>query len=233
MPLTFSEIKPSDRSLLNAIREAGLRLTGQVKPMEAGLETPIFTEPIRDYLTNPPEGTSFPVRAISGALGGFVPGTRGEVIGTLADLAAGGRGLGASFGEGVTGKALGIIGRGSKGGVWQKAPRVLREPTSIFNTPEREAAFMRAVLRGKGRARQIQPPETAIVDVLSPWGYGGRTAEVPFSSWLRSQGLAGTMHEAAARAGIGPTDEDQQRWARRLRETLEGESYGGGIQGSY
>lgn len=70
-------IAPVERSLSNmwglpgALREAGAYLTGDIDPVESGIETPTFLEPIQNWAANLPHGS---------VLAGLIPGTRGEAL---------------------------------------------------------------------------------------------------------------------------------------------------------
>lgn len=81
-----AQISSQPHSLTQALKQAAQLYTGSQTPMESGLETTVFTEPIKDYVANirAPEGTpaaiAKPVEWGAKFASGFIPGNRGEAI---------------------------------------------------------------------------------------------------------------------------------------------------------
>jgi hypothetical protein len=84
--LAGAELSPADTSLLAALKETVQRYLSPEERPDSGLETPVFTEPMKEYLSRWGERHNVLAALAPGAaaatsiLGAAVPGTRGEAL---------------------------------------------------------------------------------------------------------------------------------------------------------
>lgn len=201
-------IAPYQPTFLDALREAGQRLVGNVPTTEAGLETTVATEPIKSWAEQ--QG---PVGMFAS---NFIPGTRGEGIsaaGQAALLAMTMGGSGAA-GSGGTG---GTVGAAARGGQPQSLPRA--NPDAMIPDSKRMGAFWRSLQP----ADRFTPLGRAVTDTIKPWGAYGADFETPLIEHVKKAGLGLAMDAAANINKVGPQNLDDT--ARRLRVAFGGRDY--------
>jgi hypothetical protein len=155
---TISAVERSPMDLYglpSALSQAKAMLTGEMEYVPSGLETPVFTEPIKDWLSN------VPIMG-AGVASGFIPGTRGDVIGETVPLAAGSLGGLALQPGGVAGQLAGVV-RGGSHPTWTQRFKNLGEEvleSVLIPGGKRPTAPVPSGVGGTvGRAaRRIPPP---------------------------------------------------------------------------
>jgi len=206
----MSTIAPYQPTFLGALREAGQRFVGNVPTTEAGLETTVATEPIKNWAEQ--QG---PVGQFAS---NFIPGTRGEGIGAAAQAALLAMTMGASGAAGPgMGGARGMVGATARGGRPQSLPRA--NPDAMIPDSKRMGAFWRSLQP----ADRFTPLGEAVTDTFKPWGAYGADFEAPLMEHIKKAGL-GLASDAAANINkVGPQNLDDT--ARRLRVAFGGRDY--------